>query len=225
MAAEFDAANPQGISVAGAIRKGVRPEIAKAKAAEAAAGTSAAHREGLIEASRRVVKKTTPSVSATKMVDMKHVTDDVADPAFVAAAKPGGPPVLPGSEAANARALSKGYRSTLNDAVGPKFAAQGQNTKTMFGVQRMAQTAAERPEMLANLIGGAAAAPQAWEDPGQGLKTFLLYRGLADPRTLAAGSFAAPQVGRAADAMLGGAPSDMMRRALLAALSQDSSAP
>ena len=156
------------------------------------------------------------------MMNAKHTADAIADPAYTAARK-GGPPVEPGSKAGIAKGWSKGYRETLNEGVGPEFAKQGQKTKALFGVSRMADYAAERPERIADLFSIAGGAASSGGDMGEGLKDALMYRALLSPRTQAGAALIARPAAlygtRALDAATGSNAEQMLREALLRRLS------
>jgi hypothetical protein len=220
MAAAYDASGKPPLSVFGAANRGLAPEIARADAAQAATGAGGA-------ASGRIAKQVASVMeggrtqSATGMMAAKRAADDIADPAYAASRLPGGKPVDPGSKAAIAKGWSKGYRETLNDALGKQFADQGRNTKTMFGVGRMADYAADRPERIADLFSVAAGAASSNGDIGEGLMDALKYRVMFSPRVMAGASFAAPQIGniaRGGDALMGGGIEQGLRDALIRAL-------
>jgi hypothetical protein len=130
--------------------------------------------------------------------------------------------VEPTSKAGIAKGWSKGYRQTLNDAVGSDFAKQGLKTKTLYGVKRAASYAAERPEYASNIMSGVAGAASSNGDVGTGLKNAVMYRTLLSPRVQAGAAFALPVAAqyapRALDALTGSNLEQYMRQAILARL-------
>lgn len=223
MAAAYDAAGGQPLSVMASATRGLGPQIAKADAAQAATGAGGAASTKIAKQVASVLQQGGPAKSATQMAAAKRAADEVADPAYIAAAKSGGAPVEPGSKAAIAKGWSQGYRGTLNKALGQEYANQGRTTKTLFGVGRMADYASERPEQLTNILSVLGGAASSGGDVGEGLMDALKYRAILSPRVQAGTSFLIPQIGnvaRAGDAATGGGIEQSLREALMRALSE-----
>ena len=195
MAAAYDARPTLRLSTDDAADRGLGPLVTKGRAIESATGAPAGVKR--IDLQRAAVEKNHPAgMSATEMMGAKRAADDVADPAYVAASKPGGKPIEPGSKAEIAKGWSKGYRETLNDAVGPEFAQQGRTTKDLYGVKRMADWAAERPEMASTIMSGVAGAASGGGDPLETMRDAMIYRAILSPRLEAGAALAAVPAAR-----------------------------
>jgi len=220
MAQAYDQGGGAALTPTKAAKTGVGPLVKEAQAAEAATGAPANTRK-IIRQVRRVQQGHPQGMSATEMVDAKHAADAIADPAFVAPRRSGAV-VEPTSKAGIAKGWSKGYRQTLNDAVGNDFAKQGLKTKTLYGVKRAASYAAERPEYASNIMSGVAGAASSNGDVGTGFKNAVMYRTLLSPRVQAGAAFALPAAAqyapRALDALTGSNLEQYMRQAILARL-------
>ncbi len=226
MAAAYDAAGKPPLDVFGAATTGLKPSVEQALAAQAATGAGGGAATKIGNQVANVLQENGSAVPAARMAALKHAADNIADPAYVAARRTGGY-VEPGSEAAIAKGFSKGYRQTLNDAIGPEYAQQGRTTKTLYGVGRMADYASERPEAIANLFALAGGAATSQGDFGKGLTDAVKYRLLLSPRVQAGAALLAPQVVNAArgvDAATGGVTEQALRDALMRALSGDQNA-
>lgn len=222
MAESYDVGGGEALSVPAAAGRGVRPLLQKIEQQEAATGTAGGS-ERVMTQMRRLFKRHAGPIKAADMMDLKQAADEIADPAYLAAAKLGGAPILPTSRASIAKGLSKGYREMLNEVVGPAFAKQGLKTKTRYGVARMAHEASERPEALANyfaLGSGAVGYGGSGGDVGEGIKTMLATRALMSPRVQAGASLALRPLAlygtRGADVLTGSNMEQLMRQALLA---------
>jgi hypothetical protein len=170
----------------------------------------------------RVLDSNGPTVTAAELLELRRGADAIADPAFKAAKMPGGSGrVPPGSEASVAKSMAGAERETLNDALGPKWKATNATTRTRAGVQGMARDAADRPNMLTNILAGGVGAGSAFGDGdlGEAAKTAILFRSLMSPSLQAGAALAAPKVAqfgpRVADVATGG----QFKDALLAFLS------
>lgn len=220
MAQAYDAAGHALLPIRDAVAAGVKPLMQKAADAEAAIGSNGSVLDNILEHVQRVYKAhPAGGMSATDMMDAKRAADAIADPAYLAAAS-GREPVAFGSQPEIAKGFSKGYRSTLNDAVGPKFAAQGQNTKTLYGVARAADRIGGEQHILTNVAaGGVGAGAAATSGAGNAIKSALAFRMLMSPRIQGAAALAAPQAARlgmrAADAFSGAGGEDAARQALI----------
>lgn len=219
MAGAYDAAGGAPLSVTQAAKTGVGPLISQDAAAAAATGAPAQGKR-LITRVRAVQKANPQGMTAARMMEAKHAADAIADPAYLKAAQPGGAPINPVSSPAIAKGWSKGYRETLNQAIGDDFAQQGRTTKTLYGLKRAAQYAAERPEMASNIMSGVAGAASSQGDVGQGIKNAMITRALFSPRVQAGTALALPGVAhyapRALDALTGSNLEQYLRQALLA---------
>jgi hypothetical protein len=217
MATAYDARPTFRLSTDDAADRGLGPLVTKGRAIESATGAPAGVKR--INLQRATVEQNHPAgMSATEMMGAKRAADAVADPAYTAAMKPGGKPIEPGSKAEIAKGWSKGYRETLNDAVGPEFAKQGQTTKTLMGLQRMADYAADRPEMASNImsvVGGAASG----DNPMESMRDAMIYRAILSPRLQAGaalGAVPAARYGtRALDAATGSNAATGLREMLM----------
>ena len=222
MAAAYDARPTMRLDPKEAVRRGLDPVYKKAAAIESATGVPAGVKRIQRQAAT-VIKRHPAGMSASEMKAAQRASDDVADPAFLAAAK-GGPPVDPGSKAAVAKGWSKGYRETLNEAVGPEYAKQGRTTKSLFGVKRMADYAAERPEQLTNLFALGGGVASSGGDVGEGIKNTLITKALLSPRIQAGTALAMRPAAlygtRGLDALTGSNAEQLLREALLAQLGQ-----
>jgi len=220
MAQAYDASGGAPLDTVDVVRSGVLPLIRQARVMESAVGApTGTGASGVIEQARRVIAQ--PRMSATQMQVLKRAADDIADPAYLAAAR-GGQPVLPGSPAANAKGFSKGYRETLNTALGDAFQRQGQLTKTRYGLKRAVQDAANRNEMAASIMSGVAGAASSEGNVGTGLRNTLLVRALLTPRIMAGASFTLPMAYQGMRAVAGPFESQM-RDELLAEMAARSS--
>lgn len=218
MAEAYDAAGGAQLTPLTAAKRGISPIVKDAQAAEAATGIPA-NTKKIITQVRRVQAAHPQGMSAAETMDAKHVADTIADPAY-AAMRRGGAVVEPTSKAATAKGWSKGYRETLNEAIGEPFAQQGRTTKTLYGVGQAAKYAAERPEMASTIMSGVGGAASSGGDFGKGLKNAVLLRSLAAPRFQAGTALAMPGVAqfapRAIDALTGSNMEQYLRQALLA---------
>lgn len=219
MAEGYDAASGGArMPITQPARTGLKPLLQDAKAAEAATGAPA-NTKKVITQVRRVQQAHPQGMTATEMMDAKHAADTIADPAYVAARR-AGTPVEPTSKAGIAKGWSKGYRQTLNDAIGNDFAQQGLKTKTLFGLKRAASYAGERPEMASTIMSGVGGLASSGGDSGKAVKNALLMRALFSPRVGAGAALAMPGVAqyapRALDALTGGNMEQYLRQALLA---------
>jgi hypothetical protein len=222
MADAFDQSGGQLPSTMSTVRQSIGPLVKRARSQEMATGASEAGRQSVVDAGKRVVKQNPSRMTARQMIDAKHAADQVADPAYTAARRTG-VSVPEASEAGIAKGFSKGYRQTLNDSIGPEFAAQGQRTKTLYGLSKAADYAAERPEMLSNIVAtGAGALGSGGDNVQQGVTTGLVTRALLAPRTQAAAALSLTPLSlygtRALDAAAGSPLEQMLREALLSQL-------
>jgi hypothetical protein len=222
MAEAYDQSGGAPLQPVKAAKAGLGPVVKQAKAAQSATGTGGAAVKTITKRVQSVRKAHPQGMKATEMMDAKHAADDIADPAYVAARRTGAA-VDPGSKAGIAKGWSQGYRGVLNDAVGPEFAKQGQKTKALFGVSRMADYAAERPEMASNIMSGVAGAASSGGDMVEGLKDAAIYRTILSPRVQAGAAFAAVPAAlygtRGLDAATGSQGEQALREALLQMLS------
>jgi hypothetical protein len=224
MAQSYDAAGKPQLSVMKAVNEGLAPMAKDALAAQQATGAGGAAASKIARQAASVLKDNGPSMPAAGMAAAKHSADDLADPAFAAARRTGGV-VDPGSKAGIAKGWSKGYRTTLNDALGPEYAKQGLKTKTLYGLSRAADYSAERPEMASNIMSLVGGAASSGGDPVEGLKDALTYRILLSPRMQAGAALSAKPLARygtrAADIALGSPLEQLLRQALIAQLAQE----
>ena len=170
----------------------------------------------------RVLDSNGPTVSAAELLELRRGADTIADPAFKMARMPGGTGrVSPGTEASVARSMANAERGTLDDALGAPFKAANATTRTRAGVQQMVKEAADRPNMLTNLLAGGVGAGQAFGsgDLSEAAKTAILFRALMSPTLQAGSALAAPAVAkygpRVADVASGGHAKDALLRFLL----------
>jgi hypothetical protein len=169
----------------------------------------------------RVLDSNGPTVSAAELLEMRRGADAIADPAFKAAKMPGGMGRVPaGSEASVAKSIANSERRTLDDALGEPFRAANATTRNRAGVQQMARDAADRPNMLTNILAGGVGAGQAFGDGdiGEAAKTAILFRALMSPTAQAGAGLALPAVAkygpRVVDAASGGQAKDALLRYL-----------
>lgn len=222
METAYDAGGGAPLSTLDAARRGVKPLMDQAYDVIESTGTKA-EAPRRIAGSVRSVIGASPTRTAEEMGAAKRTADAAADPAY-AAARRGGPAVETGSDAALAKGWSKGYRETLNDAVGPQYAAQGQNTKTLYGVQQMAKYRAEAPNQLAHhlmgavALGGAGAATSNG-DAADRLTRAAEFAAFASPSVRAGVGLAAPMLARTgirgADTLAGDPLEQFIRQALI----------
>lgn len=221
MAEAYDQAGGAALRPITAAKTGLTPLVQQANAAQAATGTGADAAKTIISKAKSVIGTHPEGMSALQMLESKQAADAIADPAFAAARRTGGF-VPPGSEAAIAKGWSKGYRSTLNAAVGPQFARQGLTTKTLYGLARAADYAAERPEAASNIMSLVGGAASSGGDVGKGLKNALLMRALLSPRMQAGTALLATPAfkygTRALDTATGSHAEEALRAALLQSL-------
>lgn len=158
-----------------------------------------------------VIDSNGPTVSAAELLELRRGADAIADPAFKAARMPGGTGrVPPGTEPSVAKSMANAERKTLDDALGAPFRAANTTTRQRAGVQQMAKEAADRPNMLTNILAGGVGAGSAFGDGdlGEAAKTAILFRALMSPSLQAGTALAAPAVAkygpRVADAASGG---------------------
>lgn len=219
MAQAYDAGGGQPLPIVRAARQGLSPIVAKANSGEAATGAVSGAPTVMTQA-KRVIAANGPTVSATEMMGLKHAADDMADPAY-AAARRTGQAVPDVSDAGIAKGWSKGYRQTLNDAVGPDFAAQGQQTKTLYGLKRAAERIAGEPHNLTNNLTmlGAGTDFAVERDPKKALEHAVAMRAAMSPGMQAGAAFALPLAARylprALDAAAGSNAEQYLRQALL----------
>ena len=218
MARAFDQSGGQLPSTMRTVHESLSPMIAQARLAERAAGTSPAGRQAILDAGKNVVRDNPARLSAQQMIELKHSADRLADPAYRLAERTG-VSVPQASEAGIAKGMSKGYRQTLNKAIGPKYTAKGLQTKALYGVSKAADYAAERPQMLTNVLSGGAGLLTSSGDPGTALQNSLMVRAAASPAIQAGAALAATPLAlygtRALDLGLGSPLEQMLREALL----------
>lgn len=221
METAYDATGGAPLSTLDAARTGVRPLMEQAYDAIEATGTGHGVPRRIADSVRSVVGR--QAMGAGEMGAAKRTADAVADPAY-AAARRGGPPVVAGDASQIAKGWSKGYRETLNAAIGPEYAAQGQHTRTLYGVKDMAKYRAEAPNALAHQFGGAlalggvGAATGGDDNAGRALRG-LEFAAFASPAVRSgAGLLMTPAAlygTRALDATSGGQMDDLVRQALI----------
>lgn len=162
-------------------------------------------------------------VTMGRLLELRRGADDIADPAFKAARMPGGAGRVPaGTDASVARSMANAERGTLDDVLGAPFRAANMRTKTRAGVAQMAKDAADRPNMLTNIVAGGIGAGSAFGSEGgmrDAAERALLFRALLSPTLQAGAGIALPAVAkygpRAADVATGGEFKNALLRYLM----------
>lgn len=222
MAAAYDAAGKPELPIRAVASHGLKPIMRQAAKAETAIGSSPAKLQAVTDQLDAVYRANpTGTMTAKQMIEAKQAADMIADPAYAKAARTGDA-VEFASEPAIAKGFSKGYRQTLNEAVGPEFAAQGQKTKTLFGVKRAAERIAGEPHGMTNLAAGTVGLGTTAMTGGdwvEGGRNALILRAMMSPRAQAAAALSAVPGAlygtRGLDALTGGNAERAMRKALM----------
>jgi hypothetical protein len=139
--------------------------------------------------------KTNPSsLTMSDVLRIRRGAEDVADPVFAAAKKPGGPGrVAPGTEASTARSIAGAAQRVLEQEhnLGKAFADLNRQTQARALVSRAVDDAAVRPHGLANVLSMGVGAGTSGGDPVEAIKRGLMMRALLSQSALGAGALVA----------------------------------
>lgn len=172
-----------------------------------------------------VIDSNGPTVTAAELLELRRGADDIADPVFKQARMPGGTGrVAPGTEASVAKSIANSERATLNDALGQPFQAANATTRRRAGVQQMARDAADRPNMLTNILAGGVGAGSMYGDGSnlsEAAERAILFRALLSPSLQSGAALALPSVVKQGPRVLDAAGGREFKNALLRYLSGD----
>ena len=199
-ATQIAARSPHTVSTQRVMQRAT-DEQAKRSATELADAGIAPKTDQIAQQIGNVVDANAADIPMSQLLTIRRGAEKVAAPAFKAAKLPGGAPVTTGSPASVARSISGAAKGTLDDVLGQGFRDVNKRTQARMTVKQAVDEAANRPNMLTNLLAGGVGLGSVVSsgDPAEALKTAALMRLLFSPTAQGA---AALGIGKAPYAQL-----------------------